>query len=94
MGPRHADPLSLGRALLVWRARWLDVDCGVPASLPVPLRITAVVVAVILLGAGAVLGYIAAVAIRRSEGVFLPAGYVAVACLAGGALLLRLAIRG
>ena len=66
---------------------------GVPASLPVPLRITAVVVAVILLAAGAVLGYIAAVAIRRSEGVFLPAGYVAVACLAGGALLLRLAIR-
>jgi len=66
----------------------------VPASLPVPLRITAVVAAAILLAAGAVLGYIAAVAIRRNEGVFLPAGYVAVVCLAGGALLLRLAIRG
>ena len=65
-----------------------------PASLPVPLRITAVVTAAILLAAGAVLGYIAAVAIRRNEGVFLPAGYVAVVCLAGGALLLRLAIRG
>ena len=65
-----------------------------PASLPVPLRITAVVVAAILLAAGAVLGYIAAVAIRRNEGVFLPAGYVAIACLAGGALLVRLAVRG
>ncbi len=65
-----------------------------PASLPVPLRITAVVTAAILLATGAVLGYIAAVAIRRNEGVFLPAGYVAVVCLAGGALLLRLAIRG
>ena len=84
----------LRHRVCVWRARRQDVDCGVPASLPVPLRITAVVVAVILLAAGAVLGYIAAVAIRRSEGVFLPAGYVAVACLAGGALLLRLAIRG
>ena len=65
-----------------------------PPSLPVPLRITAVVVAATLLAAGAVLGYIAAVALKRSEGVFLPAGYVAVACLAGGVLLLRLAIRG
>ncbi|MCY7378040.1 MAG: hypothetical protein LH467_01710 [Gemmatimonadaceae bacterium] len=65
-----------------------------PASLPVLLRITAVVAAAILLAAGAVLGYIAAVAMRRNEGVFLPAGYVAVVCLAGGALLLRFAIRG
>lgn len=78
----------------VWRASRYDVDCGVPATLPVPLRITAIVVAAILLAAGAALGYIAAVAVRRSEGVFLPAGYVAVACLAGGALLLRLALRG
>ena len=54
----------------------------------------AIVIAGILLAAGAVLGYIAAVAIRRNEGVFLPAGYVAVACLAGGALLLRLGLRG
>ena len=65
-----------------------------PTSLPVPLRLVAILVAIVLLAAGAVLGYIAAVAIRRNEGVFLPAGYVAVVCLAGGALLLRLAIRG
>lgn len=65
-----------------------------PTSLPVPLRITTIVVAAALMAAGAVLGYIAAVAVRRSEGVFLPAGYVAVACLVGGAFLLRLAIRG
>lgn len=64
------------------------------ASLPVPLRITAVVLAAVLLAGGAVLGYIAAVALRRNEGVFLPAGYVAIVCLAGGVLLLRLAIRG
>jgi hypothetical protein len=36
-----------------------------------------------------VLGYISVIALRRSEGVFLPAGYVAIACLVGGALLLR-----
>ena len=65
-----------------------------PTSLPVPLRLVAILVAIVLLAAGAVLGYIAAVAIRRNEGVFLPAGYVAVVCLTGGALLLRLAIRG
>ena len=65
-----------------------------PDSLAVLLRITAIFVAAILLAAGAVLGYMAAIAVRRSEGVFLPAGYVAVACLAGGAFLLRLAVRG
>ena len=64
------------------------------SSLPVVLRIAAFVVAAVLLAAGAVLGYIAAVALRRNEGVFLPTGYVAVACLAGGVLLLRLAMRG
>src|SRR5256885_11900008 len=31
--------------------------------------------------------------LRRNEGVFMPAGYVALACLAGGVLLLRLALR-
>lgn len=45
--------------------------------------------AVLLLLAGTVLGYIAVIAVRRSEGVFLPAGYVAIACLAGGVFLLR-----
>ena len=65
-----------------------------PTSLPVPLRLVAILVAIVLFATGAVLGYIAAVAIRRNEAVFLPAGYVAVVCLAGGALLLRLAIRG
>jgi hypothetical protein len=49
--------------------------------------------AVVLLAAGAVLGYIAAVAVRRGEGVFLPAGYVALLCLAGSGFLARLAMR-
>jgi hypothetical protein len=49
---------------------------------------------VLLLGAGLALGYIAAVAVRRNEGVFMPAGYVALACLAGGAYLVRVALRG
>jgi hypothetical protein len=43
---------------------------------------------------GAGLGYIAVVAMRRSEGVFMPAGYVALACLAGGVVLLRIGLRG
>jgi hypothetical protein len=46
-------------------------------------------VAALLLVGGAVLGYIAVVALRRSEGVFLPAGYVALFCLAGGVFLAR-----
>jgi len=58
------------------------------------VRVIAIVAAVALLVAGATLGYIAIVALRRSEGVFMPAGYVAVACLAGGAFLLRLGFRG
>jgi hypothetical protein len=36
-----------------------------------------------------VLGYIAVIAVGRSEGVFLPAGYVALFCLAGGGVLAR-----
>jgi hypothetical protein len=56
-------------------------------------RILAAIGAVLLLAAGIVLGYIAAVAVRRGEGVFLPAGYVALLCLAGGGLLARLALR-
>jgi hypothetical protein len=50
-------------------------------------------VAALLLVGGAVLGYIAMVALRRSEGVFLPAGYVALLCLAGGAILARYLLR-
>jgi len=41
-----------------------------------------------------VLGYLAVVAARRSEGVFVPAGYMALVCLAGGVLLANLAWRG
>jgi hypothetical protein len=63
------------------------------AAAPALLRIAAAVAALALLGASGVLGYIAVVALRRSEGVFMPAGYVALACLAGGVLLLRLAVR-
>jgi hypothetical protein len=51
-------------------------------------------VALALLAAGVGLGYIAVVAVRRREGVFMPAGYVALACLAGGMILLRVGIRG
>ena len=47
-----------------------------------------------LLAAGLTLGYVAVVALRRSEGVFLPAGYVALGCLAAGGFLLRLGVRG
>ena len=58
------------------------------------LRILLVIVSLALIAGGVVLGYISVVALRRSEGVFLPAGYVAVACLVGGTLLLRWVVRG
>jgi hypothetical protein len=58
------------------------------------LRIALWVVAVALLAAGAALGYISVIALRRNEGVFLPAGYVAAACLVGGTLLVRWLLRG
>jgi hypothetical protein len=57
------------------------------------VRASVLLLALVLLGAGATLGYVAVIALRRSEGVFLPAGYVGVALLAGGAYLLRLALR-
>jgi hypothetical protein len=56
-------------------------------------RALAAAAAALLLAGGVVLGYIAVVALRRGEGVFLPAGYVALLCLAGGAALARLALR-
>jgi hypothetical protein len=46
-----------------------------------------------LLVVGLVLFGIAAVAVRRGEGVFLPAGYVALFCLGGGAFLIRYVLR-
>jgi hypothetical protein len=58
------------------------------------VRVGLVVLGVALVGAGGVLAYIAVIALRRSEGVFLPAGYVGLALLAGGAYLLRLVARG
>jgi hypothetical protein len=65
-----------------------------PGTLSAPIaRVLMAIAAVLLLAAGVVLGYIAAVAVRRGEGVFLPAGYVALLCLAGGGLLARLALR-
>jgi hypothetical protein len=63
------------------------------AAVPALLRVAAVLAASALLGASGVLGYISVVALRRSEGVFMPAGYVALACLASGVFLLRLALR-
>jgi len=46
------------------------------------MRFVLVIATLLLFGAGVVLGYIAVIAARRNEGVFVPAGYVAVACLA------------
>lgn len=57
------------------------------------LRIAAFIAAGALLVAGLILGSIAVVAVRRSEGVFLPAGYVALICLAGAVLMIRVAVR-
>ena len=58
------------------------------------MRVFLVVAAVLCLAVGSTLGYVAVIALRRSEGVFLPAGYVAVGCLAAGLYLGRLALRG
>ena len=57
------------------------------------LRILGLFASLVLLIAGVVLGYIAVIAVRRNEGVFLPAGYVALFCLAGAALLARVTLR-
>ena len=57
------------------------------------IRLLALLGAAVLLVAGVGLGYIAVVAARRSEGVFLPAGYVACVCLVGAGLLARFAQR-
>ena len=56
-------------------------------------RVLLLVVAVALVIAGATLGYIAIIAMRRSEGVFLPAGYAAVLLLVGAAFLIRFALK-
>ena len=56
------------------------------------LRILAGAAALLFASAGLWLGYIAIVAARRSEGVFLPAGYAAALCLVGAGLLARLAM--
>jgi hypothetical protein len=48
----------------------------------------------VLVVAGSVLGYIAVVAARRNEGVFVPAGYVALLCMAAGVFLASVAWRG
>jgi hypothetical protein len=58
------------------------------------LRTLLVVAAMACLAVGATLGYVSVIALRRSEGVFLPAGYVALVCLALGTYLGRLALRG
>ena len=58
------------------------------------VRALALTGATVLLVIGLWLGYISVIALRRSEGVFLPAGYVALLCLTGCAFLLRMALRG
>lgn len=65
---------------------------GSQAASPV-VRAGLLLLALALIGAGMVLGYVAIVALRRSEGVFMPAGYVALVCLAAGAYLLRVGLR-
>ena len=57
------------------------------------LRTLGLLGSVVLLVAGLVLGYIAVVAVRRNEGVFLPAGYVALFCFAGAFFLARATLR-
>ncbi|HET9797147.1 MAG TPA: hypothetical protein VFP90_04135 [Gemmatimonadaceae bacterium] len=57
------------------------------------MRVLLASAAVLMFAAGVVLGYVAAVAVRRGEGVFMPAGYAALLCLAGGGFLARLALR-
>jgi hypothetical protein len=57
------------------------------------LRVLTFVVAAVLLTVGVMLGYIAIIALRRSEGVFLPAGYVAAACLVAGGVMCRVGLR-
>lgn len=57
------------------------------------VRLGALAGALVLLVVGAWLGYIAIIAARRSEGVFLPAGYAAALCLVGATLLARVVMR-
>ena len=60
---------------------------------PTWLRGVAVVAGALLVAVALGLGWIAVIAARRSEGVFLPAGYVAAACAAGGVALARWGLR-
>jgi hypothetical protein len=65
-----------------------------PGALSSPIvRILLASAAVLLLAVGVVLGYVTAAALRRGEGVFMPAGYAALLCIAGGGFLARLALR-
>jgi hypothetical protein len=64
-----------------------------PAPSPL-VRTVLLLLAAGLIVVGLTLGYIAALALRRSEGVFMPAGCVALASLAGGLWLLRQGVRG
>ena len=57
------------------------------------LRLLAGIAGVALLAGGGTLGYIAVIAAKRQEGVFLPAGYAAAICLVAGVWLARYALR-
>ena len=57
------------------------------------LRGVAIAVGALLLAMALLLGWIAVIAARRSEGVFLPAGYIAAGCAAGGIALIRWGMR-
>lgn len=60
---------------------------------PAWLRGMALAAGALLVVVALVLGWIAVIAARRSEGVFLPAGYVAAGCAAGGIALVRWGMR-
>ena len=57
------------------------------------MRIAALLAAALLLVVGGYLAFITVVAVRRSEGVFVPAGTVALLCLLGAYWLLRAGLR-
>ena len=57
------------------------------------MRVAALLAATLLLVVGGYLAYVTVVAVRKSEGVFVPAGTVALLCLIGAYWLGRTGLR-
>lgn len=57
------------------------------------MRAAALAAAAVLLLVGGYLGFITGVAVRRSEGVFVPAGTVALLCFVGAYFLGKAGLR-